>query len=144
MDAIEKARELAQAADRGEAPSPAVEGGAGPSSPQAPPDESGRWVAAALQFGDVARQALPEHAAKHWTDARLQNVGKALARCAQHYGWKFGGLINHPLAGLAAACFPLAWPLAEPYVMRQVKREQPAPPPAAEAAPAEPEGGGHG
>lgn len=141
MDTLEQARLAAEAADRGESAPPPPEGAAPAPGPSSPPDESGQWIAAALQFGDVARQALPERVAAHWTDARLENLGKALARCAAHYGWKFGGIINHPVAGLAAAAFPLAWPALEPMVMRYVKRERPAPssPPAAE-----PEGGANG
>jgi hypothetical protein len=114
---IEEGAELEQlvaAADRGEALAPAA--------PDAPPsvqvaDPGAEWVAAALQFGAMARTLLPARIAASWTDEALGNFGRALARCAEHYGWQFGNVINHPVAGLIAAGFPLAWPALEPYVM---------------------------
>ena len=113
----------ALAADRGEAvapeaAAPAAQAGA------APPllEESAQWIAAALRYGAVLRELVPEHARAHWTDERLQRVGVELANCAKHYGWKWGGILTHPLAQLAAALAPLAWPIAKPYVMPYVER----------------------
>lgn len=123
---------LAQAADRGEAApaaAPAVEGAA-----PAAVDDAAQWVEASRQFGSIARTALPAIYSQHWTDARLEALGVALARCAKHYGWKFGAFLNHPVAGLAVAAFPLAWPMLEPHVMPYLKRAAPA-----AEAPAEPE-----
>lgn len=117
------------AADRGEAvaqvgPDGAVHVGIPPA--QTPEQllasvEAAHWIGAAIQFGSIARTALPDRIATHWTDARLEDLGKALARCAQHYGWKFGAFLNHPLMGLGAAAFPLAWPILEPYVKAQME-----------------------
>jgi hypothetical protein len=80
-------------------------------------DESRQWIDAAMFYGDTVRTLLPDEAARHWTDDRLGKFGEALARCAQHYGWQWGGAAKHPLAMLAAAGFPLVWPVAAPYVM---------------------------
>ena len=110
------------AADRGEAAppeaaAPAVQPGATPVV-----EESAQWIAAALRYGAVLRELVPEHARAHWTDERLQRVGAELANCAKHYGWKWGGIFTHPLAQLAGAAAPLVWPIAKPYVMPYVER----------------------
>lgn len=108
--------------------------GAAPAAPPAP-DESQQWVEAALHFGAAARALVPERARPAWTDERLREFGAALARCAKHYGWTFGALLGHPLAGLAAAAFPLAWPIMEPYVLPALKGQGG---PAPEAPPPQP------
>jgi hypothetical protein len=84
-------------------------------------DESQLWIDAALHYGDVARQLVPDRAKPHWTDDRLRRVGAALARCAKFYNWKFGAMVNHPLAMLATAALPLAWPIVEPYALPYLK-----------------------
>lgn len=134
------------AADLGEAP-PAPAGTAAPGEPAGAPavvDESQLWIEAAVHYGAMARAMLPAHVQPHWTEERLRAVGVELARCAAHFGWKWGGALNHPLAKLAVVAFPLAWPLAEPYVMPYLRGSMggvpKAPEPAAEAgrAPAGP------
>ncbi len=124
MDALELARQQAEAADRGEAPPPAPGPDAGAQGepgavPAAQVDESKQWIDAALYYGDAVRAMLPDNASKHWTDERLRKLGEALARCAVHYGWKFGA-VTHPLAQLAVAGAPLVWPIAAPYVMPKI------------------------
>lgn len=107
------------AADRGEqlAASP---------PPPAVIDDSAAWVDAAVHYGGVVRAMLPAHVQPHWTEERLAAVGAQLARCAKHYGWKFGEILNHPGAMLAGAAFPLVWPFLEPYV--RAAQEKPAAP----------------
>lgn len=61
-------------------------------------------------------RAILDTARQHWTDEKLQAFGHALARCAQKYGWTKAGMATHPLALLALATVPLAWPFIEPHV----------------------------
>jgi hypothetical protein len=57
---------------------------------------------------DIVASAFPALGAV-WTKDRMDNIGAALARCDEHYGWGGAGkLIGHPLAGLAVASFPVA------------------------------------
>jgi hypothetical protein len=116
--------EKVAAADSGDqAPAP-DQGRALPAEPIAPaaaPDELQLWIEAALHYGQIVRELVPERARPHWTDERLQRVGGALAKCATHYGWKWAALLGHPLAQLVGAAMPLAWPIAEPYVVPYLK-----------------------
>lgn len=108
------------AADRGATPPPG-EGAAAPGEAPAKADEASEWITAAVHFGRMARELMPDRVRPAWTDERLQKVGVELAACAKHYGWTFGGMLNHPLAKLAVAAFPLAWPLIEPMVLPYIK-----------------------
>jgi hypothetical protein len=110
------------AADAGAALDPEPAGApSGDAALPAPGDDSLLWINAAVRYGAIARAMLPEHVRPHWTEERLHAVGVELAACARHYGWQWGGIVNHPLAKLAAVSFPLAWPLLEPYVMPYIK-----------------------
>lgn len=113
------------AADQGGASAPAADPAA-PGAPAAPAPEQldaeqvGQWVAFAQQLGELARSMCPEETA-HWTPARLEALGVALARCARRYGWTFGDAMTHPVLGLAFAAAPLAWPFIRPYVLGMLK-----------------------
>lgn len=103
-------------------PAPAADAPGAPGSPAASPAvDAQQWRDAAILYGRIAAESLPEKYRAHWTDARLGKVGDELANCARHYGWTFGDEFNHPLMRLAAAAFPLAWPFIEPHVMRRFK-----------------------
>lgn len=120
MDELTGLEQRALAADRGEAAA------ADPEAAQATaatPDEAQQWVEAVLQLGPMAR-TVPVPGFDQWTDERLRAFGEALARCAKHYGWTFGGMLSHPLIGLAVAAFPLAWPVAAPYIVPKLKAAQ--------------------
>lgn len=126
LDASGQVAALAAAADAGlEAPSPAAAIGASADELQREQDRQS-WRDAAVQFGSVARTLHPI-CEREWTDQRLGAFGDALAKCADHYGWKFGDVLSHPLAGLAAASFPLAWPFAQPFVMAALKDQKAKP-----------------
>ena len=119
----------AAAADRGElgpaadpAPAPAA---ADPGAAPAIVDESAQWIEAAVQYGPMIRELVPDRAAPHWTPERMHRFGVELARCAKHYGWKFGSAAN-PIVGLVLAGLPLAWPIAEPYVRPYLRGAAPA------------------
>lgn len=131
--AVAEALRAAELADRGEAaagPAAAVPAGEAP-----PIDEAAQWIEAAQQFGRTARELLPKAVREEWTEERLAEFGRALARCAVHYGWTVGGLVKHPLVGLAFAAFPLAWPIARPYVQPYIAQLAPAAPAASPPAP---------
>ena len=67
------------------------------------------WRQAVRAAGDIVTSALPE-AKPVWTRERMDNLGDALARCDEVYGWGgAGNLLTHPLIGLAVAAFPLAF-----------------------------------
>ncbi len=113
----------AAAADRPDLAPPAAAPGAAEPGAAAGElvNEEELWVNAALRWGAILRAMVPERARPHWTEERLREVGKALAGAAKHYGWR-PGFIGHPLALLAGAVAPLVWPIAEPYVIAQLKR----------------------
>lgn len=68
----------------------------------------GGWQQAMQDARDIVASAFPQLGAV-WTKDRMDNIGAALARCDEHYGWGGAGkLIGHPLAGLAVASFPVA------------------------------------
>lgn len=138
MDAVapgaDPLQAAAAAADAGDlaAAAPAAAPGADPGAAaaaglEAPktigPDATEEWIFLAIKAGTVAREALPEHIAEHWTDKRLERVGIELAEVAKRYRWTFDP--GHPLAGLAMACFPLAWPFLEPHVKAWAQLQRP-------------------
>jgi hypothetical protein len=120
-EALDEKVAAADSGDQAPAPDQGRALGAQPIAPAAAPDESQLWVEAALHYGQIVRELVPERARSHWTDERLQRVGGALAKCATHYGWKWAALLGHPLAQLIGAAVPLAWPIAEPYVVPYLK-----------------------
>lgn len=65
------------------------------------------WTKAVKMAGGVVCAALPK-AGPVWTNERMENLGEALARCDEEYGWGgVGGALGHPLIGLAFAAFPI-------------------------------------
>jgi hypothetical protein len=131
------------AADRGEAAPPAP-GGTEHAAPP-PPDAGAPWREAVIYYGGIVRECLSARISQHWTNERLDRVGMALGRCAVHYRWDFADKLNHPLAGLLVSIMPLAWPIAEPYVMPHMKAltvkpsaNEPPPPAAPKPPPAMP------
>lgn len=132
------------AADLGE-PAPAAD----PAAPGAPLPVSvedadrEKWIGLATEFGPVLRAALPDHVQPHWTDERLRVVGEKLGNCARFYKWKFSDAMGHPVLGLLAACFPLAWPIVEPiakpYLLELMgRKEKPVNDPASPVPPEPP------
>ncbi|MBN3734650.1 hypothetical protein [Burkholderia sp. Tr-20390] len=66
------------------------------------------WRQAVVTAGDIITSLLPE-AKPVWTEDRMSNLGAALARADEVYGWGgAGSLFSHPLVGVAVAGFPLA------------------------------------
>ncbi|KVL36387.1 hypothetical protein WS97_12105 [Burkholderia territorii] len=66
------------------------------------------WRQAVVTAGDIITSMMPE-AKPVWTDERMTNLGAALARADEVYGWGgAGSLFSHPLVGVAVAGFPLA------------------------------------
>lgn len=138
-DSADDAQLLASAgaADRGEKPAlqaVALEVQLQPGQDPAAAIEDALWVAAAVQWGGVVREVLPEKCAARLDEPRLLKIGAALAKVARHYQWKFGGLIAHPLAGLALECFPVAEPVVLPMLVDLVKKKPAAAAPPAGAA----------
>lgn len=136
MALSESLRARALAADLGEALPPPADAStsAQPSPPPAPEQqEAQEWRGAAVHIGQAVRDLLPV-TREAWTDEKLAAFGDALARCAQHYGWKFGDALNHPLLALALASVPLVWPVArpllEPRLARLMGKRPDTPPPA--------------
>lgn len=71
------------------------------------------WTKAVKMAGGVVCAALPP-AGPVWTNERMENLGEALARCDEEYGWGgVGGALGHPLIGLAFAAFPLIFGTAQ-------------------------------
>ncbi|MBT2180499.1 hypothetical protein KKP06_22035 [Ralstonia pickettii] len=80
------------------------------------------WRQAVRAAGDIVTSALPE-AKPVWTGERMDNLGDALARCDEQYGWGgAGALFSHPLIGLAVAAFPLA--LGTVKVLKDVREKE--------------------
>lgn len=81
------------------------------------------WRQAVRAAGDIVTSALPE-ASPVWTRERMDNLGDALARCDEHYGWGgAGALLSNPLLALAVAAFPLALGTAQVYKTVKAKAE---------------------
>lgn len=93
-------------------------------------DPAQEWRDLARFGADLVLSPVPELAAD-WTPERIDAFGNALARCAEHYGWTTGGILGHPLAGLAVASWPLAVPVIRMTKEKKAKqgqrREMPAP-----------------
>lgn len=83
-------------------------------------DPAQEWRDLARFGADLVLAPVPELRTE-WSPERIDALGMALARCAEHYGWTTGGIIGHPLAGLAIATWPLAIP-----VVRMVKAQKAA------------------
>lgn len=109
--------------------------------PAAPPvDPAQEWRDAVVQASGLVLAVHPE-LSQDWTPARLDALGNALAKCAEHYGWTLGALFGHPLVGLGFASWPLAVPLVK--LAKQKAAQRPVKPgtaaPAAAAANGAPE-----
>jgi hypothetical protein len=91
----------------------------GAPEPEAPVDPAQEWRDAAQQGGSLILAVHPE-LKPDWTPDRLDALGNALAKCAEHYGWTLGALFGHPLVGLAFA----AWPLGVPLVKMSKEKAQ--------------------
>jgi hypothetical protein len=115
----DRLEDLAAAADRGEAP-PASSPGIPQLGLQVPAPaadlEREKWIGGARRFCGMGRGMFSVLQAE-WTDEKIEAFAVALADCAKHYNWKFGGLISHPLVALAGAGGVLAWPIARPIAM---------------------------
>ncbi|KVD19185.1 hypothetical protein WI80_33360 [Burkholderia ubonensis] len=71
------------------------------------------WKQAVVTAGDIVTSVWPG-AKPVWTDERMTNLGAALARADEVYGWGgAGSLFSHPLVGVAVAGFPLAMGTAQ-------------------------------
>lgn len=93
-------------------------------------DPAQDWIDLARIGADLVTAPIPE-LKQEWTPERIDAFGLALSRCADHYGRTIGGILGHPLAGLAIATFPLAMPVIRLQKARKEKqgnrREMPAP-----------------
>jgi hypothetical protein len=112
--------------------------GTAPAPLAAPVDPAQEWREAAHLGCGLVLSLYPE-LKPEWGADKLDNLGNALAKCAERYGWTVGELFGHPLVGLAFATWPLAVPLARIAKARaeQAKREQVR---QAVAVPAQPDG----
>ena len=75
-------------------------------------DPAAEWRDATRMGCSLVVSVYPE-LKTDWTDERLDNLGNALAKCAERYGWTVAELFGHPLVGLAFATWPLAVPLVK-------------------------------
>jgi hypothetical protein len=86
-----------------------VEGAQQAEAEQAFEESAAGWRQAVATAGDLITSVLPE-AKPVWTDERMDNLGAALARADEAYGWGGAGeLFKNPTIGLAIAALPLAW-----------------------------------
>ncbi|MFJ1251915.1 hypothetical protein [Cupriavidus sp. CuC1] len=102
-------------------------------------DNAEGWRQAVRAAGDIVCSALPE-AKPVWTGERMDNLGDALSRCDEMYGWGgAGSLFSHPLLGLAVAAFPLALGTLNTVKAVKAKAQEKGAPPAGLAQPVPPE-----
>lgn len=118
MENQEELMRAAAAADAGD-PLPDLPAGA-QAVPSQAADADG-WKAAAVQVGGLVRRFVPQ--AAEWRDADLENFGAELANVAQHYGIRFGDVLDHPLLRLGAASIPLALPFVLPLLQKRQQAE---------------------
>jgi hypothetical protein len=121
VGALEDLHDRAAAADLGQVlPGPGIPaepGAIAPGLPAPPPDpEREKWIAGARRFCGMGRGMFTVLQAE-WTDQKIDALGIALADCAKHYNWKFSGFFSHPLLALIGAGGVLAWPIARPIAM---------------------------
>lgn len=91
---------------------PAIPGEFGQTAQAAPmADPAQEWRDAAAMGCGMVVAMYPELKAD-WNEQRMADLGNALHRCAERYGWTVGGLFGHPLVGLAVATWPLGVSLA--------------------------------
>lgn len=86
-------------------------------------DPAEEWRQAAHMGCGLVIAMRPELSSK-WTPEKLDNLGNALAQCAERYGWTVGALLGHPLVALAFAVFPLGASLVEVEKARKVKEAE--------------------
>jgi hypothetical protein len=114
-----------------------IEAGADPSSPNPamqalPVDTAQEWRDAAAMGCGLIVAVYPELKAD-WTKEVYDNLGNALDKCAQRYGWQLAEILGHPLLGLAFATWPMATSLSR---VVKARNEAKAKKPAAAQAPA--------
>ena len=133
--AAEETAELAEQAGAEQAKEQAVQ-------QQSQEENAAGWRQAVRAAGDIVCSALPE-AKPVWTGERMDNLGDALSRCDEQYGWGgAGSLFSHPLLGLVVAAFPLA--LGTANTLKTVKakaKEKGAPAGLAQPVPPEKQAG---
>ncbi len=97
-----------------------------------PIDTAQEWRDAAAMGCGLIVAVYPELKAD-WTKETYDNLGNALDKCAQRYGWKLAEILGHPLLGLAFATWPMATSLSRVLKARAEKNGKK---PGAAAAPA--------
>lgn len=104
------------------------ENAANPGAPSPVQSLEKDWIDAVKYGADLMIAMLPDLRADYTAD-KLENLGRALARCDEHYGWGgIAAIINHPAVALVFAAVPLAVPLIRIAKERKAKAQGVTPP----------------
>lgn len=68
-------------------------------------DPAQEWRDASQLLRDLLTK--PEYEAEGWTRERFDNLGDALAKGAERWGWSVGGIFGHPAVAIGVAAWPI-------------------------------------